>query len=316
MNPAQHHSLMAFLLSTALPLSENESAHNITSWQHLAQKQYDLWAFPFERAVAGGFCSLNMGTAFMSGYQGALQAIAPEVVDYNAASFCVTESGGHKPSAVATTLSPGADGDWILNGQKSFVSGAEHARRLLVAASTGIDAQGRNRLALVWLDTTLPGVEIMPLPALPFAPDISHGTVQFHQVIVPFSQRLQGDGYSNYVKPFRTVEDLHVSGAILGYWVRLGRELNLPHNLIEALLALISLHQQLAQQAADDPATHLALAGARTLMETTLDQLETALQASHPGQAQCWERDKALLSVAGKARTQRTETAWQKLTPS
>ena len=302
-------------MSAALPLPETEAAQDFASWQALAQRLYDYWPTPAERAVAGGFCSLNLGTAFTFGYQSALQVIAPDEVDYNAASFCVTESGGNKPSAITTTLHANAEG-WSLSGQKSFVSGAEHARRLLVAATTGQDEQGRNRLMMAVVDTTQPGVNITPLPPLPFAPDISHGSVQFDNVRIDTDRLLPGDGYNDYVKPFRTIEDIHVSCAILGYCIRMGRTLALPRSLLEELLALASLHQTLAELPAADAATHLQLAGARNLMEQVLGRLESALAAADSAQAQHWQRDKALLNVAAKARTQRTSRAWETFMPT
>jgi alkylation response protein AidB-like acyl-CoA dehydrogenase len=319
MNIPQAPCLTAFLLSTALPLSETggetESAQDFLSWQRLAQRHYPLWPTPFERAVAGGFCSLNLGIAFTFGYQSALQAIAPGAVDYNAASFCVTESGGNKPSAVATTLTR-ADQGWSLTGQKSFVSGAEHARRLLVAASTGLDASGRNQLAMVIVDANLPGVHITPLPPLPFTPEISHGAVQFEQVPIGDERILPGDGYADYVKPFRTVEDIHVSSAILGYCLRVARAEALPLPLQEELLGLVWLHRILAEQSPAAAGTHLGLAGARSMMEQVLSRFEPALQAANPELGRIWARDKALLGIAAKARAQRTAKAWETLTGS
>lgn len=309
MNVPQQHDLMALLLATPLPLAA--AASDVMSWQALAQQQYTQWPTPFERAVVGGFSSLNLGTAFTGGYQAALQAIAPDRVDYNAASFCVTEQEGNKPSAIRTTLTATPDGDWILQGEKSFVSGAEQARCLLVAATTGQDEQGRNRLIMVQVDARQPGVRLIPLPPLPFAPDVSHGSVRFEQVRVSAAQCLPGDGYSNYVKPFRTIEDIHVSAAILGYLIRVARESGFPAATIESLLGLVWLHQALAQAAPGAPATHLALAGARQLMEATLMQLESHWPHADPAVASAWKRDKPLLQVAAKARGQRTLKAWE-----
>lgn len=285
----------------------------MTSWQRLAQRHYAHWPTPFERAVAGGFCSLNLGTAFTFGYQSALQALAPDAVDYSAASFCVTEPAGNKPSAITTTLTR-IDSGWSLDGQKSFVSGAEHAQRLLVAASTGQDDQGRNRLAMAVVNAHQKGVTITPLPPLPFAPDISHGSVQFHKVVLTALQVLPGDGYRDYVKPFRTIEDIHVSSAILGYCIRMARSLTLAKTLLEELLGLVWLHRILAQQPPSAAATHLGLAGARQMMEHSLSRLEPALVTADATLAACWQRDKALLNVAAKARAQRTVKAWETLT--
>jgi hypothetical protein len=314
MSLPQQHELTAFLLSTPLPLSTTACAGDMPQWQALARQQYTQWRTPFARAVAGGFCSGSIGIAFTSGYQAALQALAPTRVDYNAASFCVTESAGNKPSSIQTRLTASTAGHWILSGEKSFVSGADHARRLLVAATDGQDEQGRNRLVMVQVETDQPGVAIQVLPPLPFAPDALHGSVRFDQVAITPEQRLPGDGYAQYVKPFRTIEDIHVSAAILGYLVRIARQYGFPPSSLEQLLALIWLHQPLAGAAPAEPTTHLALAGARQLMESVLAALEACWAQVDPAVASAWQRDKALLQIAGKARTQRTLRAWETVT--
>lgn len=314
MSLSQQHELTAFLLSTSLPLPATASASDMPQWQALTRQQYTQWQTPFARAVAGGFCSGSIGIAFTSGYQAALQALAPTRVDYNAASFCVTEAGGNKPSSIQTRLTASTAGHWILSGEKSFVSGADHARRLLVAATDGQDEQGRNRLVMVQVETDQPGVAIQVLPPLPFAPEALHGSVRFDQVVITPEQRLPGDGYAQYVKPFRTIEDIHVSAAILGYLVRIARQYGFPRSSIEQLLALIWLHQPLAGAAPAEPTTHLTLAGARQLMESVLAALEACWAQVDPAVASAWQRDKALLQIAGKARTQRTLRAWETVT--
>lgn len=315
MSLSQQHELTAFLLSTSLPLPATASASDMPQWQALTRQQYTQWQTPFARAVAGGFCSGSIGIAFTSGYQAALQALAPTRVDYNAASFCVTEAGGNKPSSIQTRLTASTADHWILSGEKSFVSGADHARRLLVAATEGQDEQGRNRLVMVQVETDQPGVDIQVLPPLPFAPEALHGSVRFDQVVITPAQRLPGDGYTQYVKPFRTIEDIHVSAAILGYLVRIARQYGFPRSSHEQLLALIWLHQPLAGAAPAEPTTHLALAGTRQLMESVLAALEPCWAQVDPAVASAWQRDKALLQIAGKARTQRTLRAWEILTP-
>ena len=59
------------------------------------------------------------------------------------------------------------------------------------------------------------------MTGLPFVPEISHGTVAFSDVPVDSGSILPGDGYSEYIKPFRTIEDLHVFAAILGFIFRI-----------------------------------------------------------------------------------------------
>ena len=39
---------------------------------------------------------------------------------------------------------------------------------------------------------------------------------------------LPGDGYDIYLKPFRTIEDIHVHAALIGYLVGVARRLEAP----------------------------------------------------------------------------------------
>lgn len=286
-------------------------------WKPRLQALYARWSTPLERAIAGGFDSADVGQAFVCGYQAALQHLAPAQVDDRLASFCVTESGGNSPSAIQTRLTPVTPERSLLHGEKAFVSGADQAELLLVAARTGEDqgSDGKIRPRIVIVQVPVPqrGLHIQPLPPLPFAPSATHGTAHFDQVAVSAAQCLPGDGYRDYVKPFRTVEDIHVSAALLGWLLRVARSWHWPDECVETLLALLVLHQALAALPADASTTHLALAGAR-------QQLENWLLTSEPHWARCpaplqeqWQRDRALLKVAGSARTRRTHTAWERL---
>ena len=49
--------------------------------------------------------------------------------------------------------------------------------------------------------------------------EIPHAEVGLDRVRVEASAVLPGDGYADYVKPFRTIEDAHVHCALLGYLV-------------------------------------------------------------------------------------------------
>lgn len=287
-------------------------------WRSHCADLFQRWSTPVERAIAGGFESIDTGFAFAFGYQAALQQMAPGHIDQRPASFCVTEAGGNSPSAIQTRLTRITPEQTLLQGEKTFITNADQAELLLVAASTGEattgpDGKARNPLAMVLVPAQSPGVSITPLPALPFAPSIHHGVARFEQVVVTAAQWLPGDGYSDYVKPFRTVEDIHVSAALLGFLLRIARAHRWPTASIEALLALIALHQWLAALPPKDSSTHLILAGARQQMEDWLQANRPHWDLCPPGLSQAWQRDSALLKVAGKARVQRTQSAWNTL---
>lgn len=82
--------------------------------------------------------------------------------------FAITEpdagSNTHRLSTTATQ-----DGaDWILTGQKYFISGVDESEAILVVARTGTDEQtGRARLSMFLVDSDAPGLVSQPLPLSP-----------------------------------------------------------------------------------------------------------------------------------------------------
>jgi len=261
----------------------------------------DLDERPIDRALRGGHAADGVGPAFVAGYGAALAALVPGVAART--SLCATEQGGAHPRAIATTLADGR-----LRGRKTWATLAHQAELLLVVASTGADERGRNRLRLVRVRADAPGVTITPMPAPPFAPEIGHAEVVL-DVAVAADDVLPGDGYDDYLKPFRTVEDVHVHAALLGWVLALAERHAWPHELIERLLAVAAALRALAAAPPLAPATHLALAGA---IATTRELLDRAPWASLDPDAHArWQRDRPLLDVAGRARAARLEAAWR-----
>ena len=270
-------------------------------------------AAPVERAIAGGFAADRLGYAFASGYHEALQQLVPALGEARAA-LAATEAGGAHPRAIKTQLAPHGE-DFVLNGDKAWVTLGTHAAELLIVASEGLDPLGRNRLVLCRIPADRAGVTLRELPATPFAPEIPHAALALQAVRVAAVERLPGDAYERYLKPFRTVEDLHVHAALLGWLVQLARRLEFPRPILEELVLLISAARSLCAAAADEPTVHVALggliAGCRRLLETIGPRWAAAEAATRL----LWERDRPLLDVAGKARAQRLEVAWERLRP-
>ena len=155
-----------------------------------------------------------------------------------------------------------------------------------------------------------------PMPPTRFVPEIPHAQLQFENVFVAEDAILPGDGYTTYVKPFRTVEDLHVNAAILAYLVREARRLSWPQTWVErAVSALISL-KAISGENASSPATHIALAGTLAIGAGLIGEAEAfwEAEAAAPDPASDrWKRDRELLKVAGSARELRTARAWVRL---
>lgn len=290
-----------------IAVSEPETLPDYDAWKHfftaLATQQSVSGL-----ALLGGAHAPEVGYAFASGYQAALRYLCQRHPLQGIAALCVTEENGNHPRSIATSLTPAGDNTLVMNGSKTFITGGPRADILLVAAHTGESRAGRPVLKLVSLDSGARGIQITPMSPLPFVPEIEHASVTFANVAVSAEQVLPGDGYSDYIKPFRTIEDIHVSLALCGYLSRICRHCQ-ARDLLPAWLSLSAQHLQLASLPPGDPVTHLLLAGCRQQLEQQLPSLEARWQAAEPESFAHWQRDKALLAVAGNARAKRTATA-------
>jgi alkylation response protein AidB-like acyl-CoA dehydrogenase len=274
-------------------------------------------ASPIDDALLEGASAATIAAAFAAGYGAALRALVPSLPRDARACLCATEAGGAHPRAISTTLAPAPDGDgYLVDGEKRFVTGGPLADLLLVVATTGLDEAGRPKLRLVRVPARAEGVTLTEMPPLSFVPEIPHAEVRFAGVRVGADALLPGDGYARYVKPFRTIEDLHVHGALLAWLTAVGERSRFAPPLLERLAALLAATRALALADATAPATHVALAGLLQTARALLADLEPAwAQVDAPTRAQ-WERDRALLTVAERARTARTEAAWRTLADS
>jgi acyl-CoA dehydrogenase len=303
------------VLAAALAL-EPVPADTLAEWWRGAAARREGWASPIERAIVGGASADRVGFAFLAGYVEALRALVPDAEDAEDAedeplALCATEEGGNHPRAIRTTLAPDGPGRYRLTGKKTWSTAATDAARLLVVASTG-EHEGKNRLRVVRVARSAAGVHLIARPT-PFVPEIPHAEVVLNGVTVAEADVLPGDGYADYLKPFRTVEDLHVHAALAGYLIGVARRRGFARSIVEALLASCATSRALAQADRKAPATHLALAGLLAGMTGTVTELERAWDAVPDPEWQRWQRDRPLLRVASGAREARRERAWAAL---
>ncbi len=266
---------------------------------------------PIDAAAAGGFVSDRLGYAFLAGYQAALRALLPDHAGTARIALCATEAGGGHPAAIRTTLR--SNGGLVLDGDKTFVTFGTAAQRLIVIATTGRAESGHSALRAVVLPADRPGIRITDRPALPFTPEIPHAELSLTAVPVEPGEVLPGDGYLRYLKPFRTVEDLHVQAALLGWLIGLARRSDWPPDWLERALAALAGIRDLAGADPSAPATHLAVAGAfATIGRLIEDAGELWDRVDRPTRDR-WLRDRRLLTVADTVRGKRTEAAWRAL---
>jgi alkylation response protein AidB-like acyl-CoA dehydrogenase len=90
------------------------------------------------------------------------------------------EHAGSDPSAIRTTARPADRGDWVIDGEKWFVTSGDVATAHVVVAV----AEGHGPTLFI-VDAGLPGMEIVDDP--PFTHTFPHGhpTIRFRGVRVP-----------------------------------------------------------------------------------------------------------------------------------
>lgn len=293
-------SLLTHLLTRPEPQSTFESFWTATRLLRVS------FTNPVERAVALGYHADRLGFAFLGGYASAMTKLDPTLGPDDLGALCATEDGGAHPKSIKTTLTNGR-----LTGTKRFVSGGSYATRLLVVASEGVTDDGRNRLRVVRVEPKSPGVTLQPMPDLPFVPEIPHASVELHEIAVQPGDLLPGDGYDDALKPFRTLEDLHVHAGLLGYLASVARRDDWSPHAQERILAAIAGAVGLSDAAPSDAGTHLALAA---LLEATDALVADTRELWSPGDERTrFSRDLPLLKVASKAREARRQKAWAAL---
>ena len=271
-----------------------------------------LGSTPFEAAVKVAATVDRLGFAFAVGYPAALEQMVTGVE--LPCALCVTEAKGNSPRAIETTLERRGD-QFELRGTKTFVTFGNLAETLLIVARVGAKPDGRPDLVVVQIPAARKGVVLQDLPATPFVPEVPHTSVRLDGVEVLESERLPGDGYLNYVKPFRTIEDIHVVGATLGYLVGLTRRTRSSATLIAELSADLVALDGLRGGPPLDPRVHVALHGVyqRVTRLVGSEDFARLLDGAPQDERERWERDRALLQVASKAREARFERAMTEL---
>jgi len=137
-----------------------------------------------------------------------------------AAAFAVTEPGGGSDTSNLKTTAVKRGGEWLINGEKWFVTSGERAAVILVHAMTG---PGEATLFLV--DAGTPGMRIKRVPQFMTRTEDEHPEFVFEDCRVPESQVLGGVGQADAVtKAWFREERLHIAARCLGAAQRLLEE--------------------------------------------------------------------------------------------
>ena len=280
-------------------------------WRQLAAERHD----PVGLALRGGFAADRVGWAFAAGYQSALRQLIQvnggTVDDHELLAMCATEAGGNRPRDIETRLVDNGPGGITVTGRKTWTTLGSACTGLLVVGRVDGGENDRPALKIARVDTHAQGVSLVKKPPLDFVPEVPHVAAVFDgaeaEALMP------GDGYSDFVKPFRTVEDTFIALAVQAWLVREGRARGWPRSFLESLTASLAGLAAVAAQPAGAPATHVALAGALARTNDLYQQADALWAGEQDAAAERWRRDRPLFQVAGKPRAMRAQRAWESL---
>jgi hypothetical protein len=307
------------IVGALLSVQDRWQSMPIARWFEMFKQATAHYSNSIDRALLAGRLSSNVGFAFAGAYQSAIESLF-KLEEPLLASVCITESEGNHPRAIKARLySEG--GVLRLSGEKSFVSGAKDAGMLFVACrderkSEGLDKDGRPIIKLLALRADRAGINIQEMPSLGFLPELSHGKVVFQGLELEESDILPGDGYIDYVKAFRSYEDLHVCAAIAAY--RLGEAITQGwgKELVAQHISLILALRAVNDMSLDSAVAHVSLAACRNQLDELITSSNSLFQQTDDQAYERWQRDSRILQLARKAHEQRTQKAWKVLTCS
>jgi|CXWL01.1.fsa_nt_gi hypothetical protein len=286
---------------------------NVAQWwprhRAIAREHSD----PIHQAIVGGFVADRVGWAFASGYQAALRALFPDAPADRICALCVTEVDGNSPKAIKSSLTK-AGGEWTLEGSKKWTTLGPEGALFFVAARDEAASSERASIRIARVASNAQGLKIEKMAATNFVPEVPHAQLRFSDLKLDEAAILPGDGYEQFVKPFRTIEDIHVQAAVLSYLMREGQRLSWPEHWLERLSALLAALGKLSDMPPSHPETHIALAGALAIGAGLVSETDEFWKRSATDPAALrWWRDRELLKVPANAREQRARRAWERL---
>lgn len=257
-----------------LPLAQEKPLKSFTSTKDWSKDYYSLVKDmpPFEKAIYGGFTCQQFSFAFMAGYQAALEHMFPTIAPNQLKALCVSEEKGGHPKAIQTTLSNNQ-----LNGLKTYITAGSDVEHLLILCKTDKVVNGRTQLKMVHVPKDAEDMEVTNFE-LAFMKEVKHGKLSIKGTPIAESQILAGDGFSDYTKPFRTLEDICVSAAYQAMLLRQAIDYKWDGHLRDQLLLNIYTLKNLLSLPLLAAETHLLLAANEANFENLLPNIELNIE--------------------------------------
>ncbi len=132
-------------------------------------------------------------------------------------SIAISEPGtGAHPKHCKTTARENGD-EYEINGEKAYLTNGTFADFFMVFGVTGL-TMDRKAFSFVIVPRDTPGVQPGPRMKIDFLRPSPHCGVRFDRCRVPLANRLgeNGTAYERMSKPFRSLEDVLLTGPVLG----------------------------------------------------------------------------------------------------
>lgn len=291
------------MLQQLLKIKNEHPLKNYTSTKDWSTDYFHLTKdkSPIEKAIIGGFTCQQFSFAFMAGYQAALEQMFPNIAPNQVKALCISEAKGGHPKYIETTLI-----NHHIKGFKTYITAGSAAEHLLVLCKTNEVVNGRPLLKMVHLPQTSDNIKITDFE-LPFMLEVKHGKLDLNNTKITADQILEGDGFSRYTKPFRTLEDIGVGAAHQAMLLRQAIDYEWDESVREQLLLNIFTLKSLPPLELE---THLLLAAYEQNFEDLLPAIESNMTKHSPNQfKEDWERNKKVLFLAKKVKAARLAKA-------
>jgi alkylation response protein AidB-like acyl-CoA dehydrogenase len=127
--------------------------------------------------------------------------------------FAITEpEAGSNTHRLATSARREGD-EWVLSGEKYYISGVDDAEALLLVARTGREESGNAKLSLFLVPTDAPGLTATPLPVDVMLPEAQF-TLHLDDVRLP-ADALVGEEGQGFRQVFHGLNPERITGAAL-----------------------------------------------------------------------------------------------------